>query len=120
METKSLKVVIAADNALVVNGLRHHLENNFGKTLTVSACYDVRLLLKKITALADVVLLDYFFDGINGEVLRRKLEDINPDIKVIMHSSRQDVIAEIKEMTEVQPARMLHSQYSQNLVHSYL
>ncbi len=97
METKSVKVVIAADNALIVNGLRHNLENKFNHELEITGCYDVRVLLRKVHEHTDIVVLDSFFDGISAEDIVKKITAIDHDTAVIMHSSHHEVIAQIKE-----------------------
>jgi DNA-binding NtrC family response regulator len=98
METKTLKVVIAADNALIVNGLRHNLENKFRDDLIISGCYDARILLNKVHEHTDIVIIDPLFDGINSADLRKKISVIDHDTIVIIHSSHHDVIAQLDEI----------------------
>ena len=98
METTTLKVLIAANNALVVNGLRHSLERKYGSGIRVTCSYDLKSCLRNIGFGQDVVVLDEHLDGVNVEELHRKIKTIDPAVFTTIHTSDSDVSEFINEL----------------------
>jgi DNA-binding NarL/FixJ family response regulator len=99
METQRINVFVLADNALVVNGLRHYLEDRFGDGINITGFYDNRSCLKKISDDTHIVVLDYFIGGRSGMETLRCIRAINSETEVIMHSSNEDVAVAINAYT---------------------
>ena len=92
MEAQKTNIFILSDNALVVNGLRHALEDRFRGKVNVTGFFDSRNCLKKIDASAHVVVLDHFLEGKSSLPTSKCISALNPNTRIIMHSSREDVI----------------------------
>ncbi|HYC30018.1 MAG TPA: hypothetical protein VEB42_14395 [Chitinophagaceae bacterium] len=91
MERTPLKVHIAADNALVVNGLRHSLERRYGSVIRVTCSYDLKNCLRNLGFGQDVVVVDDRIDGINGEDLHRKILSVDNSVALTTHVSDEQV-----------------------------
>jgi DNA-binding NarL/FixJ family response regulator len=98
MEAQKLNICILADNALVVNGLRHSLESRFPNRINVTGFYDSRNFLKKVDQNTQAVVLDYFLEGKSSLATFKCIQAINPKARIIMHSSKEDVINAIETM----------------------
>lgn len=98
METQKLNIFILADNSLVVNGLRHTLENRFQHRVNVSGFYDSRNCLKKVDHNTQAVVLDYFLEEKSSLATFKCIQAINPKARIIMHSCKEDIINAIEAM----------------------
>lgn len=85
-----LNVFIVAENALIVNGLKHYLKKEF-QDIEITNFYDSRSCLRKIDKQTQVVIVDDFIHGRSGIEALRSIKTINPEIEVVMHSSREEV-----------------------------
>jgi DNA-binding NtrC family response regulator len=94
MEGK-INIFILADNVLVVNGLRHYLEDRFKERVSVSGFYETKSCLKNINGQTHLVVLDYFIGGRSGKETLRLIKAVNDETEVIMHSSNEDVAAAV-------------------------
>jgi DNA-binding NarL/FixJ family response regulator len=92
MDAQKLNIYILADNALVVNGLRHALESRFRQRVNVTGFYDSRSCLKKVDANTHLAVLDYFLEGKSSLATSKCISAVNPKTRVIMHSSKEDVL----------------------------
>src|SRR5258706_15613810 len=95
MERENLNLFILADNALVVNGLKHYLEERFNSRIRVYSFYDTKSCLKKVNRHTNVVVLDYFIGGRSGMEALRCIKALNPETEIIFHSSNDDVMAAV-------------------------
>ena len=96
MKPEKLNLFIVANNPLLVNGLRHHLEDRFGPSLNISNFYNGRSLLRRIDENTQVVVMDHLLQGRAGHEILKGIKAINPSIEVIMHSTDDEVIASIE------------------------
>ncbi|MCW3075904.1 MAG: hypothetical protein JWO32_513 [Bacteroidetes bacterium] len=87
---EKINLFIVADNALVANGLKHYLRNQFGD-INIFNFYDSRSCLKKIKKDTQVVVLDNVIHGRSGVETMRSIKTINPETEVIMHTSGEEV-----------------------------
>ena len=95
METQKTNIFILSDNALVVNGLRHELEDRFRGMVNVTGFFDSRSCLKKVDASTHVVVLDHFLEGKSSLPASKCISALNPNARIIMHSSREEVISSV-------------------------
>lgn len=91
MKTNMFNLFIVDDNPLMVMGLRGYLENRFGSDLTISTFPTGASALEKVDGSTNIVILDYFLEGENGNDVLRSIKKINPDTEVIMLSSNEDM-----------------------------
>lgn len=89
---EKLNLFIVADNALVVNGLKHYLRNQF-EDIEVTNFYDSRSCLKKINKQTQIVVIDQNINDKTGVDTLRSIKTINPETEVVVHTSREDVAA---------------------------
>jgi DNA-binding NtrC family response regulator len=97
---KPLTLKIAADNALIVNGLRHHLQGRFGAELAIECCFDIRACLRSVSRETDAVIIDYSIDGMAAHDVASRIRAINPMAEVIMHTAREQVASAILGLLE--------------------
>lgn len=105
METQKLNIFIVDDNKLMDMSLKQYLENRFGSTVNVSVFYDGESCLEKLDKSTNVVILDYFLDGVNkyaknGLEILRSIKKINPKTEVIMLSSNENIGVAIESFRE--------------------
>ena len=91
MENGKINLFIVADNALVVNGLKHYIQKRFGTWINIFGFYDRKSCLKKVDGSTGVVVLDHFINGKPGIETLKSIKAINPLTEVIMHSSNEEV-----------------------------
>lgn len=91
MKTNMLNLFIVDDNPLMVIGLRGYLESRFGTDLTISTFSTGHSALQKVDKDTNIVILDYFLEGENGNDVLRSIKQINPKTEVIMLSSNEDM-----------------------------
>lgn len=91
MKTNMLNLFIVDDNPLMVLGLRGYLESKFGADLTISTFSTGAAALQKVDSDTNIVILDYFLDGENGNNVLKSIKKINPKTEVIMLSSNEDM-----------------------------
>ncbi len=96
MRTKELNLFILADNALVVNGLRHFLEDRFGASVRISQFFDVKSFLKQVSHTTDAVVVDYSVEGKKGSDIIKAVKDLNPHTEAIFHSSNEEIAATVR------------------------
>jgi DNA-binding NtrC family response regulator len=91
METQGLNLFIVDDNKSMVIALKQYLKNRFGVSLNISTFYDGESCLEKIDNNTNIVILDYFLNGKNGNEILKSIKEINPKTEVIMLSSNEDI-----------------------------
>jgi DNA-binding NtrC family response regulator len=91
METQALNLFIVDDNRSMVMALKQYLSSRFGGKLAITTFSDGESCLEKIDEQTDVVILDYFMDGKNGNEILRAIKELNPRTEVIMLSSNESV-----------------------------
>jgi len=96
MKMQKLNLFIVANNALVVNGLKHFLEDRFGDGLNISNFYSSKSCLKNLKGDTQVIVMDYFLQGRSASEILKSINNINPNTRVVMHSSGEDVAAWIE------------------------
>lgn len=102
MEEEKLNLFIVADNVLVVNGLKHYLTERFGDKIRITNFYDSRSCLKKLHSGIHMVVLDYVISGRSVAETLKSIRKINPNAKVVMHSSNEEVAASIVSQGKLQ------------------
>lgn len=105
METQKLNIFIVDDDKLMDMSLKHYLENRFGSNVNVSVFYDGESCLEKLDKTTNIVILDYFLDGVNkfaknGLEILRSIKKINPKTEVIMLSNNADMGVAIESFRE--------------------
>jgi DNA-binding NtrC family response regulator len=93
MKNGGLNLFIVADHALVVNGLKHYLEDRFGPDLHIYRFYDSKSCLKKINKDTQAVVLDSVLEGRRGDEILKSIQTINPNTEGIIYSSTEEVAA---------------------------
>lgn len=96
METQGTNLFIVDDNQLIVEALKHHLQDKFGQSLNVSTFSDGESCLQKIDSDTNIVILDYFMEGKNGLEILKSIKAANPKTEVIMLSSNEDIALAIE------------------------
>ena len=96
METQGINLFIVDDNQLIVEALKHHLQNKFGPSLKVSTFADGDSCLEKVDSDTNIVILDYFMEGKNGLEVLKSIKAVNPKTEVIMLSSNEDIALAIE------------------------
>src|SRR4051812_2141296 len=91
MKTQTLNLYIVDDNLLMLTGLRNYLDKKFGNSIRISTFLTGAGLLKKIDGDTNIVILDYFLEGNNGNEILKSIKTINPKTEVIMLSSNEDI-----------------------------
>ena len=98
MKTKELNLYIVAESALVVNGLRHYLENRFGNNVHITSFYDCKSCLKQVKQDTDAIVVDYFIEGKKGSDVLRAVNAINPKTQGIFHSTSTEVATTVEAL----------------------
>jgi DNA-binding NtrC family response regulator len=96
MITQGLNLFIVDDNNSTVTALKHYLYDKFGKGITISTFSSGESCLEKVNKETDVVILDYYMEGKNGNEILKSIKELNPDTKVIMFSSNENIGAAIE------------------------
>ncbi|MDF2437911.1 MAG: hypothetical protein K0Q95_2287 [Bacteroidota bacterium] len=91
METQGINLYIVDDNRSMLVALRQYLSGRFGNKLRISTFEDGETCLKNINEFTDVVILDYFLQGKNGNEILKTIKELNPRTEVIMLSGNEDV-----------------------------
>jgi DNA-binding NtrC family response regulator len=91
MQTQGLNLFIVDDNKSMVTALKQYLQNKFGISLVISTFYDGESCLEKIDKETHIVILDHNMQGKNGIEVLKSIKAINPNTKVIMLSSNEDM-----------------------------
>jgi DNA-binding NtrC family response regulator len=91
MEAQGLNLFIVDDNRSMVLALKQYLSNKFEGKLNISTFYDGESCLENIDEQTDVVILDYFLSGKNGNEILRAIKELNPRTEVIMLSSNESI-----------------------------
>lgn len=98
MKNRELNLFIVADHALVVNGLKHYLEDRFGPKLHIYRFYDSKSCLKKINKNTQAVVLDHSIEGRGGNEILKSIKSINPETEGIFYSSSEQVAAYVETL----------------------
>jgi DNA-binding NtrC family response regulator len=91
MNPQGMNLFIVDDNKLMVTGLKQYLYNRFGKMLNISTFHTGESCLEKVDQNTNLVILDYFLDGKNGNDILKSIKLINPKTEVIILSSNEDI-----------------------------
>jgi DNA-binding NtrC family response regulator len=91
MNTQGMNLFIVDDNKLMVAALRNYLNNRFGKDINISTFHSGECALEKVDKETNMVILDYFLEGENGNDVLMSIKKINPKTEVIMLSSNEDM-----------------------------
>ncbi len=91
MSAQGLNLFIVDDNPLMVTGLRNYLDKRFNNDLSISVFYTGASLLEKVDKDTNIVILDYYLEGENGNDILKAIKIINPETKVIMLSSNEEI-----------------------------
>jgi DNA-binding NarL/FixJ family response regulator len=94
---EKLNLFILANNALVVNGLRHYLIERFGDGLNISNYYDTRTCLRNLKTDTQVIVTDVFLNGKNAADSLKIVREKNPGAHIVLHSSKEAVAAWIDQ-----------------------
>ena len=96
MENTPLNVFILGSHALVLNGLKHKLQQKFGSTMATSIFCDVNSCMKKVDNLTHVLVIDELVEGRAAEDWASQFRAIHPDIEVLVHRSSEQVIQQLR------------------------
>ncbi|MGZ4034358.1 MAG: response regulator [Bacteroidia bacterium] len=96
METQGTNLFIVDDNPTVASDLKNYLKNRFGNGIHISTFYDGDSCLKKVDKNTNIVILDYFLNGKNGNEVLKMIKKINPKTEVIMLSGNEDIAVAIE------------------------
>jgi DNA-binding NtrC family response regulator len=91
MKTQPTNLFIVDDDELMVTALKQHLSRKFGDGVHISTFNDGDSCLANVNKETDIVILDYFMEGKNGLEVLKSIKSINPETKVIMLSSNEDI-----------------------------
>jgi DNA-binding NarL/FixJ family response regulator len=91
MSPQGINLFIVDDNVLMVTGLRNFLNSKFGNSIKISTFLNGESAVKKIDANTNIVILDYFLPGENGNDVLVSIKKINPKTEVIMLTSNEDI-----------------------------
>lgn len=86
------RVFIVAENALVVNGLKHRISRRFGDAMQVKCFYDFKTCLRHIKSGCEVIIVDPELDGKKAEDVFRSVRLINPSTRGIVHHDESQVL----------------------------
>jgi two-component system, OmpR family, response regulator len=94
MNKEKIKLFLVDDDALFLKSLEIEFLQNADFTIETYATGE--LCMNKLTHSPDVIILDYFLDGIdknamNGIETLDKIKAFNPDIPVVMLSSQDKI-----------------------------
>lgn len=84
-----LKIFIVEDDQFTAGMLRHHLSLNPDNDVEVF--HNGKNCLDNLYKKPDVISLDYYLPGENGEVILQKIRAKAPDIPVIIVSGQEDI-----------------------------
>lgn len=93
-----LKVFIVEDDQFTAAMLRHHLSLNPDNDVEVF--HNGKNCLENLYKKPDVISLDYYLPGENGEVILRKIKAKAPDLPVIIVSGQEDVSTAVNLLRE--------------------
>ncbi len=96
MSAQGLNLFIVDDNKLTVTDLKYYLQNRFGTGINITTFSDGESCLKKVDKETNIVILDYYMDGKNGNEILQLIKAINPKTEVIMLSGNEDVAVAIE------------------------
>jgi DNA-binding NarL/FixJ family response regulator len=91
MKTNMLNLFIVDDDPMMVMGLQNYLTKRFGTDVIISTFLTGRSALEKVDKTTNIVILDYFLEGENGNDILRSIKKINSETEVIMLSSNEDM-----------------------------
>lgn len=86
-----MNLFIVDDNPMVVIGLRQYLTTRFGDSLAISTFSSGETALEKLDGSTNIVILDYYLEGENGNEVLRSIKAVNPKTEVIMLSANENI-----------------------------
>ena len=95
----ALKIILADDHKIVIEGLRNLLEKQRDMSVTGEACNGSNAIKITEDLKPDLVIMDISMPDINGLEATRAILEKNPSIKIIilsMHSDKRFVIEALK------------------------
>jgi DNA-binding NtrC family response regulator len=96
MKNHVTNLFIIDDDVLSSTLLRHHLNEKFGSTINITTFTDGKSALEKINDFTNIVILDYYLEGENGNDVLTSIKKINPKTEVIMLSSNENITIAIE------------------------
>jgi hypothetical protein len=105
MKAPVQKVFIVAENALVVNGLRHLLQERYSGLIQVTCFFDFKSCLRNVKEGCNILITDPLLDGKRGPEVVLSVKLISPRTKVLIYCSTEDVLA---DMDSILQERYLH------------
>jgi DNA-binding NarL/FixJ family response regulator len=91
MKPQMLNLFIVDDDPMMVMGLQNYLSKRFGTDISISTFLTGKSALEKVDVNTNIVILDYFLEGENGNEVLKSIKKINPATEVIMLSSNEDM-----------------------------
>lgn len=95
MKNPTQQLFIVDDDKVMATALKIHLNNRFGNNLDIHTFHSGEEAIKSVCATTDIVILDYFLSGENGNEILKAIKMINPKTEVIMLSSNEDMVIAI-------------------------
>lgn len=95
MKAPVLKVFIVAENALVVNGLRHLLQERYVGMIQVTCFFDFKSCLRRVKEACNILITDPLLDGKKGSEVVLSVKLISPLTKVLIYSSTEEVLVDM-------------------------
>src|SRR4051812_18016217 len=96
MTTQGLNLFIVDDNNLTVSALKKYLKDRFGGSLNISTYNNGESALQNVSNNTDLVILDYYMEGKNGNEILRSIKEKNPKTEVIMFSSNENIATAVE------------------------
>jgi len=96
MEAIVWRVFIVSENALVANGLRHQLLQEFAGSYSVSCFYDFKSCLCALKDGCDLVIVDPEVDGKKGAEVLLSVKLICPDSKGLIYHEISQLLMDIE------------------------
>ena len=84
-------IFIVDSDREMVSKLKQYLITRFGGQLNISTFYSGESCLEKVTSRTDIVILDLFFSGKDGDQIHKSIKAINPLTEVIFHTSNENI-----------------------------
>ncbi len=91
-----MNLFIVDSDTLTLTGLKHYLNNRFGRDLNISLFNNGESCLQKVDKNTDLVILGYSLNGKTGNDILPEIKAINPKTEVIIFSSNENVSVAIE------------------------
>ena len=96
MKNHVINLFIIDDDVLSSTLLKNHLNKKFGTAINISIFISGKSALEKIDKYTNIVILDYYLEGENGNDVLKAIKAINPKTEVIMLSSNENITVAIE------------------------